>query len=72
MQNIIFFLSNLQLWVTDITFIKTQKGHAHLALVTDTCSKQTMGYKLNNNTRTSLCINALKTALKNRKNLVKN
>jgi len=56
-----------QLWVTDITYIKTQKGHSYLALVTDAYSKKIMGYKLDSHMRTSLCIDALKMALKNRK-----
>ncbi|WP_240729855.1 IS3 family transposase [Croceivirga sp. JEA036] len=56
-----------QLWVTDITYIKTQHGHNYLALVTDAYSKKIMGYKLDNNMRTELCLDALKMALKNRK-----
>ena len=31
-----------QLWVTDITYIKIQKGHNYLALVTDAYSKLIM------------------------------
>ena len=56
-----------QLWVSDITYIKTEKGHAYLALVTDAYSRQIMGYKLASHMKTSLCIDALKMALKNRK-----
>ena len=56
-----------QLWVTDITYIKTEKGHNYLALVTDAYSKKIMGYKLDNHMRTELCLDALKMALKNRK-----
>ncbi|WP_298247972.1 IS3 family transposase [uncultured Christiangramia sp.] len=56
-----------QLWVSDITYIKTEKGHAYLALVTDAYSKQIMGYKIANHMKTSLCIDALRIALKNRK-----
>ena len=56
-----------QLWVSDITYIKTQYGHNYLALVTDAYSKQIMGYKLDNHMRTSLCIDALAMAIKNRK-----
>ncbi|MDN3594205.1 IS3 family transposase [Zunongwangia endophytica] len=56
-----------QLWVSDITYIKTQSGHSYLALVTDAYSKQIMGYKLASHMKTSLCIDALKMALKNRK-----
>lgn len=56
-----------QLWVSDITYIKTEKGHNYLALVTDAFSKQIMGYKLSNHMKVSLCIDALKMAVKNRK-----
>ena len=56
-----------QLWVTDITYIKTEKGHNYLALVTDAYSKQIMGYKLDNHMKTSLCTEALAMAIKNRK-----
>lgn len=56
-----------QLWVSDITYIKTQNGHNYLALVTDAYSKQIMGYKLASHMKVSLCLDALKMALKNRK-----
>ena len=56
-----------QLWVSDITYIKTQKGHSYLALVTDAYSKQIMGYKLASHMKVSLCTDALKMAIKNRK-----
>tara|TARA_B110000503_G_scaffold143061_1_gene242384 strand:- start:221 stop:994 length:774 start_codon:yes stop_codon:yes gene_type:complete len=56
-----------QLWVSDITYIKTDKGHNYLAIVTDAYSKQIMGYKLDNNMKTSLCTEALDMAIKNRK-----
>jgi len=56
-----------QLWVSDITYIKTQNGHNYLALVTDAYSKKIMGYKLDNHMRTSLCTDALAMAIKNRK-----
>ncbi len=56
-----------QLWVSDITYIKTQNGHNYLALVTDAFSKQIMGYKLDNDMKTSLCTDALAMAIKNRK-----
>ena len=56
-----------QLWVSDITYIKTENGHNYLALVTDAYSKKIMGYKLASHMKTSLCIDALKMAIKNRK-----
>jgi putative transposase len=56
-----------QLWVTDITYIKTENGHNYIAIVTDAYSKQIMDYKLDNNIMTSLCAEALAMAIKNRK-----
>ncbi len=56
-----------QLWVSDITYIKTENGHNYLALVTDAYSKQIMGYQLDNHMRTSLCLETLNMAIKNRK-----
>ena len=56
-----------QLWVSDITYIKTENGHNYLAIVTDAYSKQIMGYKLDNHMKTSLCTDALEMAIKNRK-----
>jgi transposase InsO family protein len=56
-----------QLWVSDITYIKTQYGHNYLAIVTDAYSKKIMGYNLDNHMRTSLCTKALVMAIKNRK-----
>ena len=56
-----------QLWVSDITYIKTEQGHNYLAIVTDAYSKKIMGYNLDNHMRTSLCTKALAMAIKNRK-----
>ena len=56
-----------QLWVADITYIKTDNGHNYLAIVTDAYSKQIMGYKIDNHMKASLCVDALKMAVKNRK-----
>jgi len=55
-----------QLWVSDITYIKTEKGHNYLAIVTDAYFKKIMGYKIDKHMKTSLCIDALKMAIKNR------
>jgi transposase InsO family protein len=54
-----------QLWVSDITYIKTENGHNYLALVTDAYSKKIMGYRLADHMRTSLCTDALAMAIKN-------
>jgi len=55
-----------QVWVNDITYIKTEHGSAYLALVTDAYSKKIMGYSLENNMRVEMVKNALQMALKNR------
>lgn len=56
-----------QLWVADITYLKTRQGHEYLHLITDAYSKQIMGYELSNTLKASSTIRALKRALKNRK-----
>jgi len=56
-----------QLWVSDITYIKTDKGHEYLSLITDAYSKKIMGYELLENLSTAGPLRALEAALKNRK-----
>ena len=56
-----------QLWVSDITYIKTEQGHNYLSLITDAYSKKIMGYELLDNLSTAGPLNALESALKNRK-----
>jgi putative transposase len=56
-----------QVWVSDITYIRTNQGWLYLSLITDAYSKQIVGYQLSDNLKTINCINALKTAIKNRK-----
>lgn len=55
-----------QLWVSDITYIKTSQGHNYLSLITDAYSKKIMGYALENNLNTAGPVKALRMALKNR------
>lgn len=52
-------------FVSDITYIKTDQGHAYLALVTDPYSKKIMGWALDDNMRVSLVKEALEMAHKN-------
>jgi putative transposase len=54
-----------QVFVSDITYIKTDSGHSYLALVTDAYSKKIMGWKLDNNMKVSLVKEALAMAHKN-------
>jgi len=55
-----------QVFVSDITYIKLENRHSYLALVTDLYSKKIMGYKLDDNMKTSLVKDALKMAIKNK------
>ena len=54
-----------QVLVCDITYIKIDRGHAYLALVTDAYSKKLLGWKLDDNMRVSLVKQALEMAYKN-------
>jgi len=56
-----------QLWVSDITYIKTAQGHNYLSLVTDAYSKKVMGYNLQENLSNIGPLKALAMAIKNRK-----
>lgn len=54
-------------WAADITFIDTvENGNCYLHLITDTYSKQIMGYELCNNMEASSTVKALKMAIKSR------
>jgi transposase InsO family protein len=41
-----------QVWVSDITFIRTNQGWLYLSLITDAYSKQIVGHQLSDNMRT--------------------
>lgn len=56
-----------QVFVSDITYIRTDAGHAYLALVTDAYSKKLMGWALDDNMKASLVVKALKMATKSLK-----
>ena len=48
-----------QVFVTDITYLKSDQGHAYLALVTDVYSKQLMGWSLDDYMKVSMVKEAL-------------
>jgi transposase InsO family protein len=54
-----------QALVSDITYIKTDEGHAYLALVTDAYSKKIMGWSFDNNMKVSMVKEALTMAHNN-------
>lgn len=57
-----------QVWVSDITYIKTVKGFCYLALITDMYSRKIIGYDLSDSLELSGCTRALKKALYQTKN----
>lgn len=64
---------NNQVWVADITYIRTVKGFCYLALITDVYSRKIVGYDLSDSLELSGCVRALNKALyqaKNIKNLI--
>lgn len=54
-----------QVYVSDITYINIDGGHAYLALVTDAYSRKIMGWSLENNMKVSMVKDALMMAYKN-------
>ena len=57
-----------QLWVSDITYIKTEEGNCYLNMVTDAFSKKIVGYSIGENMETSCMMEAYKMALKSKRN----
>lgn len=56
-----------QLWVSDITYIRTLQGFTYLSLITDAYSRKIVGYSLYPTLGASGCIEALQMAISNRK-----
>jgi hypothetical protein len=52
-----------QVWVYDITYIRTVKGFCYLALITDLYSRKIVGYDISDSLELTGCLRALKMAL---------
>ncbi|MFK7834256.1 MAG: IS3 family transposase [Winogradskyella sp.] len=52
-----------QVWVSDITYIRTIKGFCYLALITDMYSRKIVGYDISNSLELKGCVRALNKAL---------
>jgi putative transposase len=52
-----------QLWVSDITYIRTREGFCYLSLVTDGYSRKIVGYHLSEDLTANGCIRSLSMAL---------
>ena len=52
-----------QVWVSDITYIRTKEGFCFLALITDTYSRKIVGYDISDSLELEGCYRALKQAI---------
>ena len=52
-----------QLWVSDITYLRTESGFIYLSLITDAFSHKIMGYHLSQHLKAQGCIIALNKAI---------
>lgn len=57
-----------QLWVSDITYIKTEKENCYLNMITDAYSRKIVGYAMDNTMQTESMIKALEMATKQKTN----
>jgi len=53
-----------QVWVSDITYIRTVKGFCYLALITDMYSRKIVGYDISDSLELAGCLRALQKALR--------
>ena len=53
-----------QVWVSDITYIRTVNGFCYLALITDMYSRKIVGYDISDSLELAGCLRALQFALK--------
>jgi len=58
-----------QVWVSDITYIRTVKGFCYLALITDMHSRKIVGYDLSDSLELKGCARALNKAIYQTKNI---
>jgi putative transposase len=59
-----------QVWVSDITYLRTRIGFVYLALITDLFTRRIVGVDVSHSLGVEGCIRALKMALKQRKNVI--
>lgn len=55
-----------QLWVSDITYLRTEEGFCYLALITDAYSRKIVGYDVSDTLELEGALNALKMAERNK------
>ncbi|RZM12100.1 MAG: IS3 family transposase [Pedobacter sp.] len=57
-----------QVWVSDITYLKTEQGNCYLNMITDVFSRKIVGFAVDDNMETKSMITALDMAIKQRRN----
>lgn len=57
-----------EVWVSDITYIRTIEGFMYASIITDSYSRKIIGYYVGDSLETYGCVNALHVALKTIKN----
>lgn len=55
-----------QVWVSDITYLRTNNGNSYLTLITDAYSRKIVGYNVSKSMGADECVKALKMAIKSR------
>jgi putative transposase len=55
-----------EVWVSDITYLKTEQGNCYLNMITDAYSRKIVGYAVADNMETESMIGALRMAVKQR------
>ena len=55
-----------EIWVSDITYLRTDQGFVYLSLITDAYSRKIVGHHLASNLKAIGCIRALEQAVKGR------
>jgi putative transposase len=53
-----------QVWSTDITYIRTRKGHCYLVAVIDWFSRKVLSWRMSNTLDSSFCVDALEDAIR--------
>ncbi len=56
-----------QVWVTDLTYIRTDQGWLYLSAIIDLYSRAVVGWAMSGNIDTSLCLSALDMAVRRRR-----
>ena len=56
-----------QVWVSDITYIRTMEGWLYLAIIMDLYSRKIVGWAMSNSLSSSIAVDALQIAIRNRR-----